>query len=745
MTVLATLLSLLLSASSSPERPLHRYLFAIASEDGGPGKARLRYSGSDARGVAHVMQELGGIAPERVVILSDPDSSRLLSEFRDLSVRMARSRDAGNRVELMTYYSGHSDEAGLLLGSTRLPYSQLRASLQDAPADVRLAILDACASGAALRSKGGNRREAFRIEGADRLRGQAFLSSSRAQEASQESDRIGGSFFTQAFLAGLRGAADADRDGRVTLLEAYRYAYDETVASTASTRSGPQHPEYDLELSGSGEVVLTDLNQAGSLLELDDALAGRIVVADSTGRTVAELRKAAGSRMALGLPEGVYRVRTFGDSTLRTSLVSLPRGARVLVAPGETDSVSTLPSEEPLKAEASPDTALLMRPVNFGLLPPLSINATRSSRAWNLFSLDLLQGDAARVDGLQIAPFLVRSRRMDGLQVSSGARAEDLRGLQVGAFAALADKRATGMQTGLVAWSGGSFVGLQTGLLAGARGPFTGMQAGLLSVTRGPTIGLQAGLVDVSKEKLAGTQIGVGCWSESVRGAQLTVLNVGGSVVGVQAGVVNIASSVRGAQIGVLNFAGTSEGAQIGVLNLAGRAHGAVVGVASAAREMDALPISLLGVGLDMRPGVELLFDEARWSTLALRLDGRRFHTRLGGLVSLQEPDRTLGYGFGFGAHCSPWTDWTLETDLFARQLWHNPEHGPIGSANWNSVSVSLARRLGALRLFGGLSGNVIVAEDRNPEDFVDLPDALDSRPTRRVRVWPGVFAGARF
>lgn len=728
MTLLSLLLTLLLGAASS-ERPLHRYLFAIASEDGGPGKARLRYSGSDARGVAHVMQELGGIAPERVVLLSDPDSSRLLSEFRDLSARMARSRDSGNRVELMTYYSGHSDEAGLLLGSTRLPYSQLRASLQSAPADVRLAVLDACASGAALRSKGGSRREAFRIEGADRLRGQAFLTSSRAQEASQESDRIGGSFFTQAFLAGLRGAADADRDGRVTLLEAYRYAYDETVANTSSTRSGPQHPEYDLELSGSGEVVLTDLNQAGSQLELDDVLAGRVVV-DSAGRTVADLRKAAGSRMALGLPEGTYRVRTYGDSSMRTSLVTLPRGARLLVAPSETDSVSTLPSEEAPKVAASPDTGLLLRPVNFGLLPPLSINATSSARAWNFFSVDLLQGDAARVDGFQLSNFLARARRMNGLQVSSAARADDLRGLQVGAFAALADERATGMQTGILAWTGGPFVGLQTGIASWATGSFTG---------------LQAGVVDAAKERLTGAQIGVGGWSESVRGAQITVLNVGGSIVGAQVGVVNIAKSVRGAQVGVFNFASTNEGAQVGILNLAGRVHGAAIGIVNGAREMDAIPIGLLGGGLDMRPGVEVLFDEARMGTIALRLDGRRFHTRRGGIVSLQEPDRTLGYGYGFGAHCAPWTDWALEGDVFARQLWHNPEHGPIGSANWNSVSVSLARRLGVLRVFGGLSGNVIVAEDRNPEDFVDLPDAMDSRPTRRVRVWPGVFAGARF
>ena len=77
--------------------------------------------------------------------------------------------------------------------------------------------------------------------GAAEVRGHAYLTSSSADEAAQESDRIGGSFFTHFLVTGLRGAADADSDKRVTLDEAYRFAFDETLARTEAIGGGPQH------------------------------------------------------------------------------------------------------------------------------------------------------------------------------------------------------------------------------------------------------------------------------------------------------------------------------------------------------------------------------------------------------------------------------------------------------------------------------------------------------------------------
>src|SRR5213079_1488928 len=126
--------------------------------------------------------------------------------------------------------------------------------------------------------------------------GFAFLSSSSADEDAQESDRIGASFFTYFFVAGLRGAADRNHDGRITL------------GRTQNTAHGPQHPAYDMHLSGTGDVVITDLRSTESALVLPAALRGRITVVDKSGRVAVDLTKDAGEPLSLALPNETYSV-----------------------------------------------------------------------------------------------------------------------------------------------------------------------------------------------------------------------------------------------------------------------------------------------------------------------------------------------------------------------------------------------------------------------------------------------------
>src|SRR5207248_10935165 len=58
---------------------------------------------------------------------------------------------------------------------------------------------------------------------------------------------------------GVLGGADRSGDGRVTLFEAYAYAYDRTVADTAESAAGAQHPTFSYDLAGNGDLVLTDV------------------------------------------------------------------------------------------------------------------------------------------------------------------------------------------------------------------------------------------------------------------------------------------------------------------------------------------------------------------------------------------------------------------------------------------------------------------------------------------------------
>ena len=84
------------------------------------------------------------------------------------------------------------------------------------------------------------------------------MTSSAAGEDAQESDALGASIFTHHLVSALLGAANRDRDGRVTVAEAFAYAADRTLAATVLTLPGPQHPTYRLEIGGRDDLTLTE-------------------------------------------------------------------------------------------------------------------------------------------------------------------------------------------------------------------------------------------------------------------------------------------------------------------------------------------------------------------------------------------------------------------------------------------------------------------------------------------------------
>ena len=262
----------MLPIGAAAQSRVQRFTLIIGANLGGADRPRLQYAISDAERVARVMVELGGVDPANEIVLKQPRLSEMVEALgRCSAVSPTRARLAGGgRTEVLLYYSGHADEQGLLLGDDRYSYRTLRDRLDEIPADVRIAVLDACASGAFTRLKGGKPRPAFLVDESPTMRGHAFLTSSAATEAAQESDRIRASYFTHYLVSGFRGAADLSGDGRVTLNEAYQFAFTETLGRTVDTKGGAQHPSYDISLSGTGDVVMTDVRQTTR-----DAGAGR--------------------------------------------------------------------------------------------------------------------------------------------------------------------------------------------------------------------------------------------------------------------------------------------------------------------------------------------------------------------------------------------------------------------------------------------------------------------------------------
>ncbi|MEL6545339.1 MAG: caspase family protein, partial [Myxococcota bacterium] len=304
----ALLLATVVCAIPSQASGAKRLALLVGVNDGGAEREVLRYATSDAAAVAGIFETLGGVARDDQTLLFNASRAELLMAMQDIATQVQSHRDAGERTELIVYYSGHSDEDGLLLGEQRLSYRELRTWLDTVPAEVRIAILDSCASGALTRLKGGKRKPGpLRLNETD-VRGYAYLTSASATESAQESDRLQGSFFTHYLVSGLLGAADFSNDGTVSLNEAYQFAYAETLARTENTQSGPQHASYDIRLNGAGDVTLTDLRVRDSGFSLDEDIAGRVFINGEDRKVVAELRKFGGDRVELSVPSGDYEI-----------------------------------------------------------------------------------------------------------------------------------------------------------------------------------------------------------------------------------------------------------------------------------------------------------------------------------------------------------------------------------------------------------------------------------------------------
>ncbi|HEY3448820.1 MAG TPA: caspase family protein [Myxococcales bacterium] len=347
----ALLLALAAAAAPAPARAETRRLAVIVGNNAGTGELpALRYAEADAGKVARVLVELGQVPPEDLYLLQGRPVGDLEKVLSMLTARVAeihRAPDA--RAVLIFFFSGHSDGEGLEMGRERLLFPQLKSMLTATGAEVRLAFIDACRSGAAILAKGGKPAPAFAIRLSDELNttGEAFLTSSAADEIALESREVAGSYFTHHLVSGLRGAADSSGDGQVTLAEAYRYAYDKTLSATAATLGGAQHPAYDFRLSGQGELVLTMLQKASASLELPPNLDRALVTDVTRDQVVAEM--AGSSGRAVALTPGTYGVRAFKGGRAF--------GGRFAVAPGQKRVVAfeeLRPIELPVVAQKGP-------------------------------------------------------------------------------------------------------------------------------------------------------------------------------------------------------------------------------------------------------------------------------------------------------------------------------------------------------------------------------------------------------
>jgi len=337
------MLSLLTSAHASGEDRELRYGIFVGNNQGNDKDgSSLRFAQKDAAEMKAVMMELGGFQKDNTQLLLGKDARELRAAFDRAASRIG-SADAstGSRVWFFFFYSGHAGCDGLHLGKSVLPGVELKELVEKIPAEVRVAVVDACHAGALAYLKGGVPAEPFLFdrEALQNVEGTAYVMSCGQTERAQESPELEHSIFTYWLLSGLRGAADYSKDGWVTLPEVWEYVKSGTTLS--STRTGiPQRPMWDINIKGQEHVRLTNLHNSahdGAVLEF--SAYGDYWIFNDDSNLVAEVHALLpGHRIALAA--GRYLVRRLQEGEkLLERFVTLRKGDWKKLAAREMDEV----------------------------------------------------------------------------------------------------------------------------------------------------------------------------------------------------------------------------------------------------------------------------------------------------------------------------------------------------------------------------------------------------------------------
>ncbi|MBN1607031.1 MAG: caspase family protein [Polyangiaceae bacterium] len=286
----------------------------------------LRFAEADATELARTLVQVGAVAQARLRLLRGPglaDAERAMSDL---------ARDAGPTDLVLVFFSGHGSTAGAHLAGRVWPWARIRSELALLPARVVVAFFDACSSGVLVATKGGIVRGPPLQVATEPLSpsGRFLVTSSGAQELAYESILLRASPFSLALRSGLRGAADANQDQRITLGELYAFVYGRTLAATLTAPAGPQHPVRWVELRGAGDLVLVERLGAGRIRRASTARGTCYVLDPAEVRVLGELSARPGAEIAL--PRGHYVVKCLPGAGLEVASVRVAEKPVVLEA-----------------------------------------------------------------------------------------------------------------------------------------------------------------------------------------------------------------------------------------------------------------------------------------------------------------------------------------------------------------------------------------------------------------------------
>lgn len=154
---------------------------------------------------------------------------------------------------IVMFYSGHGAEGCIISHDNKaLSYEDIMSLFMASKAKDIVCFFDACFSGSIAQD----------VRSTDK--NIVFFLSSRPDEMSQEdANWVGAGYLTQALLKGIRGMADTDHNKQVTVIELFKYIYNDVTKRVEKRNAGApegskvkQHPQlvcaqrnYDMVLS----------------------------------------------------------------------------------------------------------------------------------------------------------------------------------------------------------------------------------------------------------------------------------------------------------------------------------------------------------------------------------------------------------------------------------------------------------------------------------------------------------------
>ena len=556
-----------------------RYAIYIGSNKGGKGREQLLYAGSDAQNFQKAMSEIGGVSESNSYVLIDPSKESIDSTLNEISRKITTSQSTAKRSEFIFYYSGHSDENSLLLGDTPYDYSALKAAITEVPSDIHVVILDSCYSGNFIRTKGGQKRKPFLIDDSSVVTGHAYLSSSSTNEYSQESDEIESSYFTNAMITGLRGAADASGDNKVTLNELYSYAFNDTLSKTEDSKAGPQHPNYNITLVGSGDLVLSDLSTGEAMLSLSKDAKGKFIIRNADGKLISEINKVAGQPIYMALPAAQYSAVIIDEYSTKQGYFVLEKDQIYVL---DQNSLSTIKRKtnrvrggDVEKYTDEDDGEIL--PIDdleaLAAPEPEAESTSRGSRRRYTEENDMtdiisesseIKEEATKAEQIEKAEnyeamfypsnmSYFHFSAVPGVSIMGGGKDYSL--VSLGILGATDQNVVAIQMSGLGNIVHKNVMGFQT--------------AGLFNIAESVNGAQDAGLFNIANNVNGAQVSGLFNSANEVNGVQVGGLfNVANEINGIQAaGLFNVAKEVNGAQFGVINIAEENNGIALGVFN----------------------------------------------------------------------------------------------------------------------------------------------------------------------------------